>query len=150
MKIIYELACEWLGTSYLSDETGMSIRKHILDPDMRSDRWGKYSFRGTIEFYDIENDQRPFLYWKDDPHSHIAYSFKTEQEISVCVRIFKSFWGAFLVTGSPEIYPDYLNKFLSIDPVSGKMRDYSLSEEIRSMSPSISFWRLIGVNHPKI
>ena len=139
LKIVYELACEWLGTSYLSDETGMSIRKHILDPEMRSERLEKYSFKGIIEFYDIKNDPQQFFFWKDEPHSHIAYSFKNIQGIFVCVRIFKSFWGTFLVTGSTELYPDYQDKFLSIDPVSGKMRNYTLSEEISSMSSSISF-----------
>lgn len=126
LKIVYELACHWLGDVYLDDPTAGLLRSCILDNNLPDDWVSCYPIRETIDF---SSDVLLYPFWADEPHSHIAFLMNNDDYISAYVRIFETIEGHVIVSEGANRYPNFKGMFLSNNPVKGDVREVALSAE---------------------
>jgi len=127
LKIAYELAWLWLGEAYLDDPTARTIRRVLagkLD-------WETSQLRGTTEFGTAFPAVR---FWASDKTSHLAFSMMTGGRVGICIRVFQAASAVVSVSENPERYSSdprgtENSRFISIDPVTGAMRQTSLVDE---------------------
>jgi len=131
LKIAYELACHWLGDTYLDDPMGRIIRERVLDPSFTENWFKKYPIHGKIQLY---NPKSPILnLWKEDKTSHIGCLIDSHDgRLSCYVRIFQDFEALVYLTENASDYSefDYMGMFLAIDPIRRTFRETKWSEEI--------------------
>ena len=131
-KIVYELACTWIGEEYIHDPTANLIRRRMFDTAPPNELQGKYLINGWIK---LLRDERPI--WMDDSQSHVAILDKSrEGKITAYVRIFNIFEGLIVVSHEAYRYPDFQPRFLCIKPETGECLLASLSEAISRCSKS--------------
>ena len=132
-KIAYELACLWLGESYLEDPMAAKLRDFILGKKEGE----KAELRGMVEF----GAGNPALhFWVEEKNYHIAYSFIVGSDhMAVILRVFDIFSAVVFVTEIANRYADgqfdpRVVRLVHIDPVAGVTRHSSLIEEIERLS----------------
>ena len=130
LKIAYELAYYWLGTSYLNDPLATSIRSAIMD---RSDpsNWGaKYKIRGNIGMF-----QGAILpVGTTLQTSHIAFLNQSQNILACYVRIFTVFEGIIAVTENAHLYQTITDSFIEINSVTGSKKESSLVDGLAYLS----------------
>jgi hypothetical protein len=131
IKIAYELACHWLGDSYLDDPISSVIRERVLDPTFEEDWFEKYPIQGTIQLY---NPKSPlFNYWKDDETSHIGCLINSfDGKLGCYIRIFQDYEALVCITENASNYPEFDNMgmFLAVDPINKSFRETKWTDEI--------------------
>jgi hypothetical protein len=132
IKIAYELAFLWLGESYLDDPEAAELRAAIRKPDPASTN-GLAAFVGEAE------NCGAFSLWSADTTSHLAFAFAGNEGIAIAVRVFDAHAAFVWVTKDAARYLTGQNagekmRFLAIDPVSGKMTDTPIIDEMRRMA----------------
>lgn len=120
-KIIYELACLWLGDAYLNDPVASSLRNFILS--------GKEEqIAGQILF---GGNESPLSLWQSERKAHIAMGSQQGEAFFVAVRIFDAVCGTLCVTHAVSKYPMIPDgHFLLIDLMGGTSRTSTLNEEL--------------------
>jgi len=131
LKIAYELAHYWLGQNYFDDSTGEIIRECILDNNLSGDFSSQYPIKGSI---DPIGEKARFNFWDDEPKNHIAFMIVDRNEIFCYLRIFSVFEGIIQVSVDANNYPDFKGKFISINPISGVIRESTYLEEINRVT----------------
>jgi hypothetical protein len=129
IKIAYELAFLWLGESYLDDESAAELRSAICEPKPAStDHLDAYV--GDADACDA------FKLWSSDKTHHLACStVPGDRGIAIAVRVFDIHAAVVSVTKDAGRYlagSDARTKlrFLSIEPVSGEMRNTPFMDEM--------------------
>lgn len=129
LKIAYELACLWLGDTYLDDPMAAQLRDVILDrvPGEAS------GIRGTMT---LGTELAALSPWSSDKNGHIAFSLKTGNTVAIALRLFDIFYGVVPVTadGSRYVSDDGELKFIHMNPETGHMRQSSLLDEFARLS----------------
>lgn len=126
LKIAYELSCHWLGDEYLKDSDGEPIRTCLLD-DSSTIHWSfKYSIPGVIK---LANDCPTFQFWKGN-RAHIGFLMRDRENLVMGIRIFDWIEGKILVSRQAGNYAGFQDMFVSNDPISGKVRETPLAEEL--------------------
>jgi hypothetical protein len=127
VKIVYELACVWLGDSYLDDPTAEKLRALMLDVDLPFDVSSKYTINGTIRFA-----ARPLLlpFWEHERTNLISFAMAQNGAIAVYVSVLGALEAMVQVTANAAAYPSFQSHFVSIDPVTGATRSTSFEEEV--------------------
>jgi hypothetical protein len=127
LKIAYELACHWLGPTYLSDPSAGLLRDCIMDKAKGVDWATKYPIRSSV---DITGEQPIFPFWQREAHSHIGFIAPGAEDLTCYVRIFQVFEGLVCVSTEGARYPGFRGGFIAIDPVAGADRQSSYVDEI--------------------
>lgn len=127
LKIAYELAHYWLGDKYFDDTNGEIIRQCILDNNLSEDFSSQYPIKGSI---DLIGEKSRFNFWDNEPKNHIAFMNVDGNQIYCYVRIFSVFEGIIQISIEAENYPEFKGKFISINPVSGGIRESDYIEEM--------------------
>lgn len=136
-KIVYELACLWLGDSYLDDPIGAKLRDYVLS-DSRDD------IRGLIELGLVSPLD---TLWTTDAHAHIAFMSGDGQSICLGIRLFDAISGVLVLTDEPSRYPQAgEGLFVHCDPITGEKREASLSHELGRIVQSGSVPACINVS----
>jgi HNH endonuclease len=126
-KIVYELACMWLGDSYLDDPFAEMFRNSILKGKLEK-------IPGRIE---LSGDVPPLTLWRAAPNAHIALAHQQGVNIAIGVRVFDSISGALMVTNDARKYPSLKDgRFVLIGLSGGGSRSRTLVEEIICLSQS--------------
>lgn len=114
-KIIYELACEWLGSSYLQDPCGEKLLRFVLDPSLVSPP-EENIVRGKICIVNEPSIDDPI-----DPQEckHSAKLCLQEDVLVLDVSIFNVFRGAIIVSETPSLYHPFHVKRIELDPLQG-------------------------------
>lgn len=120
-KICYELACIWLGDTYLNDPVAAQLRNFILNGEGTE-------IRGDV-FLNGKHDALRF--WEREPSAHIAYCMNVGDNAAIAVRIFDAISGLIHVTSNAAQYPALLDgRFVLNDPATGALRESTLPEEL--------------------
>lgn len=127
LKIAYELAFLWLGEEYLDDLDAVALRTAICSADPTS--------TNALPAYVGDEGCDAFKFWSQDKRHHLAYGFAATDGIAIAVRIFDAHAAVVWVTKDADKYlggsdPWVKLRFLAIEPVSGKMRDTPVLEEL--------------------
>lgn len=132
MKIVYELACTWLGDDYADDPTAARLREFIFDGDLPFDPSKKHRIKGTMRFAPA----KPFLpFWPDErAHLQAYMALNGKGPTGICVSVLGVLDATIRVT---ETTYDGPGRFISIDPESAAKRESSFAEEVD---------RLLGVD----
>lgn len=130
LKIAYELAYYWLGEKYLEDNTGMIIRNCMLDEKLTAEFYKKYPIKGRIE---PTGGYSMLPVWDDEPNTHIAFLKKANGKITCFVKVFSIFEGMITVSDNASNYPEFEDRFISINPQTGVIRESSFLEEVRRL-----------------
>lgn len=130
LKIVYELAWDWIGDAYLNDTNAELMRQCIFDKELAGDWSQKYPIRGDIGF--VGNQARLNM-WLNEPNSHIALMIRERNRIGCYVRVFNVIDGIISVTENANLYPRFEGEFLSIDTVTGNMRRSTFIEEAKRL-----------------
>ncbi|MGG0656448.1 HNH endonuclease [Rummeliibacillus pycnus] len=122
LKIAYELAHYWIGEDYFKDSTGNMIKNCFLDNELPFEFYERYPIKGKIE---IRNKENPIVQdlWPEEPHNHIAFMIKEGEQINCFIRIFSVFEAMIRISEHASNYPHFKENFISINPVSGDIRD---------------------------
>ncbi|MFZ5894770.1 MAG: HNH endonuclease [Myxococcota bacterium] len=125
MKIVYELACEWLGDRYVDVPTAVILREFIFDEDLPFDASEKYSVRGTMRIA----PRTPFLpFWPNEgDHLRAFMASNGQVATAICVSVLGMMDASIRVTD--EIY-EGPGRFISIDPANRAKRDSTFDEEV--------------------
>lgn len=126
-KIAYELACYWLGETYVNDSSAGVLRAWIFDNGNPDDWATKYKIHGTIGFI---NGATQYPFWEDESKSHLGLLMRSGNSICAYVRIFEVIEGTIGISEAPDLYPQFSAMFVAIDPRTGKKRESLLTEEI--------------------
>ena len=130
LKIAYELACYWLGTSYLKDPIGQKIRQALKDQKDLNQWEGVTDLRWKI---DLIATASTIPYWDNKPASHVAFLIPSHQGLTVYVRIFKAFEGILEISQTPERYRVEEGKFIEMDTKSDEMKQSTLFQQLASL-----------------
>jgi HNH endonuclease len=124
-KIIYELACLWLGDAYLDDPVAQMLRNVILS-GTEEKIVGQILFDGAVPCLSL---------WKGEPKAHIAFGRQQGEAFMIAVRIFDVASGVLCVTNTASKYPSITDgHFLLIDLTGGSSRSSSLNDEVIRMT----------------
>lgn len=128
MKIVYELACVWLGDVYLDDPVAVRLREFILDKDLPFDPSRKHPIRGTIRFAPA----KPFLpFWPDEKaHLQACMALNGQGPTGICVSVLGVMDAIIRVT--EKVY-DGPGQFISIDPRNGVKRESTFTSEVERL-----------------
>jgi hypothetical protein len=135
MKIAYELAFLWLGESYLDDPSAVELRAAICAPDVAS----------TDEIPGYVGDAGgcdAFKHWTEDKNHHIAFAMVGNGGIGLAIRVFDIYAAIVWITKDAARYLtggdlNSVLRFLSIEPVSGKIRNVPFNEELARIAIAI-------------
>ena len=128
-KIIYELACNWLGNQYLEDEIAIVLRKVILDDALWvTNDWSAIGLEGNIDFY--SPTENIWKFWEDNKIFHLAFNKIIDGKMVISVRIFNVFSATIVVTNSAYKYFPVKEYFISIDPETRKLMESTFDEVI--------------------
>ena len=124
-KIAYELACIWLGDSYLDDPIAQPLREFILE--------GKdVAIPGAIQLNGITP---PLNLWQSEPEAHIAVALHQDGNIAIGIRVFDCMSGIVFVTSGERSYPSLKDGcFLLMDLIGTASRDSTLTDEVIRIS----------------
>ena len=119
-KIGYELACIWLGDTYLNDPAAQPIRDFILT--------GKEAaIHGKIQ---LGGNMPPLSLWQSEPNAHVGLALQQGDNITIGIRIFDAVSGAVIVTNAARSYPNLRDgRFVLIDLVGSASRNTTLTDE---------------------
>lgn len=128
MKIVYELACVWLGDAYLDDPIASRLRQFILDEDLPFDPSKKHPIRGTIRFAPAA----PFLpFWPEEREHLQAYmALNGQGPTGIGVSVLGVMDAMIQVTEKIHEGP---GQFISIDPRHGAKRESTLADEVERL-----------------
>ena len=130
LKIAYELACYWLGTSYLKDPIGQKIRQALKDQrDLR--QWEEVT--GLRWKIDLIATASTIPYWDNKPASHVAFLIPSHQGLTIYVRIFKAFEGILEISQTPKRYQVGGGKFIEMDTKSDELKQSTLFQQLASL-----------------
>lgn len=133
LKVVYELACIWLGYAYLDDPTAGVLRNVIL---------GRTPLDGSaVEGEVTIGAEHPALrFWAAEPNSLVAYAFPlADGRLTVSLKVFGSVSGSILITERARAYvhgefdPERV-RLVHIDAAKGVMRHTSLLDEFKRIS----------------
>lgn len=128
MKIVYELACTWLGDKYADESAAATLREFIFDTELPFDPSEKYAIPGKMTFL----SEQPLLpFWQDARDHLTACSIDNGNTIGIYVSVLGVLEAMVCVTTEPERYRDAGNRFVTIDPRTGVRRESSFEEEVR-------------------
>jgi hypothetical protein len=96
IKIAYELAYRFLGTSYLDDPVARNLRDILVLDDIDEDTFKQHPVRGTIE---LAANKQDFAFL-DDPNSLYGALLHINGILICVVKIFDVFQGKIVVTES--------------------------------------------------
>lgn len=126
LKIAYELACTWLGDTYLGDPMAEVIRDAVL---------GRMGMEGSgvkgRTLLGLKGSA--LLPWAAHPDSHIAFTSTVQGCILVSLKVFDTFSASFVVSERAALYgmdtdnPD-LHRFLRIDTRTRGKEETTLAE----------------------
>jgi hypothetical protein len=120
-KIVYELACIWLGDSYLDDPMAKQFRGVIL-------KGNEEQISGRIQF---GGDLPPLSLWRNEPKAHIALAQQQGELFAISVRVFDAISAGVIVTkGARKYSPPVDGHFIFMDLVGGASRSGALAEEL--------------------
>jgi hypothetical protein len=120
-KIVYELACIWLGDNYLDDPTAKQLRNVILKGD-------EESISGRIQ---LDGNLPPLHLWQDEPKAHVAFGQRQGDNFVIAVRIFDAISAVLIATKKASIYPiSAEGRFLLIDLVGPNSRKGTFAAEL--------------------
>jgi hypothetical protein len=124
-KVVYELACFWLGDAYLDDPVAKMFRNNIVSGT-------EEKIEGRILF---DGAAPPLSLWKSEPKAHIAMGSQQCEAFWIAVRIFDAVSGVLCVTHKASKYPSLTKgHFLLIDLTGGSSRSSTLNDEIIRMN----------------
>ena len=135
-KIAYELAFLWLGESYLDDPSAAELRAAVCNVDPAStDQLPMWA--GDSESCEA------FRFWSSNQNHHIAYAFAAADGIAVAVRVFNIHAAIVWVTKDSARYLSDSDattrlRFLSIEPITRKMRNTSVMDEFLRVAQAIT------------
>jgi hypothetical protein len=115
MKIVYELACLWLGPNYVDDEAAPVLRGFIWDKELQLNCAAQYPIRGTMQL----TGEEPLLPFWPNRTELLAASLTVDDTIAIYVRVLGVFEAMVRVAADPSRYPAYEDRFLCTDPKSG-------------------------------
>ena len=146
IKIVYEMACTWLGETYTRDGMASTLRHCMWDKKLNGDWSAQYPIRGQLGAFNKIAPLLPFL--ADRPNQHIVLLSRAQGRIGAYVRIFEVFDGMVEVTKNADQYPSFIPQFLAIDPVSGRCDKSTVDEEIARLAISMGglVWGPTGEN----
>jgi len=132
LKIAYELACLWLGETYLDDPMAANLRNCIFG---RLTEKGS-GIKGKIFMDDAASVFQP---WFSGKNCHLAYSMVARNGICVALKVFDAFSAVITVTDDKARYlsNDYdpaAIRFIHIDTESGAMRQSSFIDEVERLA----------------
>ena len=120
-KIIYELACHWLGDAYLDDPVASLFRNVILSGT-------EEKITGQIR---LSGNEPPLSLWQGEPKAHIAMGSQQGDAGWIAVRVFDAVSGVLCVTKTASKYPSFIEgRFLLMDLAGAASRSSTLNEEI--------------------
>jgi hypothetical protein len=134
-KIAYEMACTWLGESYMDDEQAIIIRKAMLDESLEVDFYNKHKISGTVQF--VAGSQKIFPWWFDGSKSHLCVMKINGDAVIIYIRIFEIIECVVVVSNTQKNYADAKEMFLSINPQHGVVRECLLSAEFTRLSKTM-------------
>lgn len=126
LKIAYELACTWLGDTYLDDPIAEVIRDAVLG---RSEMNG-----GGVKGKAVLGvDGTALRLWAAEPDTHVAFTSTVQGCVVVSLKVFDTFSASFVVSERAALYgldtdnPE-LHRFLRIDTRTRTREDTTLAE----------------------
>lgn len=123
-KIIYELACIWLGDAYLDDPVAKLFRNVILSGT-------EEEIAGQIR---LSGNERPLSLWQSEPRAHVTVGSQQGEDFRIAVRIFDAASGILRVTSTASKYGALTSgRFLLIDLTGASSRSGSLNDELMRM-----------------
>jgi HNH endonuclease len=125
MKIVYELACVWLGDDYLDDPAASELRRFTLDTALTFDA-SSYAIHGTMKFAG-----QPLLmpFWEDERTNLIAAGIAQGSTLGIYVNVLGALEALIQVTDSMAEYPNFKSHFVLMDPRTGATRESSFEQE---------------------
>lgn len=136
MKIVYELACYWLGDAYLDDPIAGTLRAFTLDTCLPIDSETKYLVRGTMRM----GPKEPLMpFWRTERDHLIASAIGIGTSLMIYVSVLGVLESCVRVTDNLGRYSAFQARFISIDPVSGRRRDSTFEEEAARIGTSVEW-----------
>jgi HNH endonuclease len=124
-KIIYELACMWLGDDYIGDNIGTQLRHFVLDGTPTQ-------VPALIEF---RNDVPALSLWQNEPKAHIALAMQQHEDVVIAIRVFNAISAVVIVTkNAKRLRTIEGGRFLLIGLARNRSRRSTLDEEILRMT----------------
>jgi hypothetical protein len=126
-KIIYELACLWLGERYPEDPQAKMIREFIFDDNLPLDPSTKYSLHGTMRMAPKD----PLLpFWPAERDHLMAFMIRYPDSVGIAASVLGVLDASVIVTNDPRAYEHSPQRFVSIDPRTGIRRQSTFEEEV--------------------
>ncbi len=114
-KIAYELACEWLGASYLNDPVGEKLRRFVREASFTTPP-EENAINGTVKLERIPFQEGPLSHL---PYSHMARICYSDEGLVGEVSVFNVIRGCITVSADAKAYRLFIPLRLDIDPTTG-------------------------------
>jgi hypothetical protein len=125
MKIVYELACYWIGESYVDDPMAGLLRQFTFDESLPFDPSQRYPIRGTMRM----SPKEPFMPFWPDERDHLIALMLNRGDLGIHVSVLGVLDACVAITDSPEKYAHCEQRFISIDPRTGLTRESTFEKE---------------------
>ncbi|ACC85454.1 HNH endonuclease [Nostoc punctiforme] len=133
IKIAYELAYYYLGSTYLNDEMGELLRLTIKDKSPEGKQLTKYPIDAFIEI----SGTMLFPYFKNEHEHHIAIIKRHKDCLKCYISIFDVFQSIITVSNDANLYQNFKDKFIAINAKTRKSRQLELEEELLRIANEI-------------
>lgn len=127
LKIAYELAHYWLGEDYFDDPIAVYLINCVRDNNLPVNLTEKYPIKANIGLVGKDESN---LFQKISPNHHVAIMLKDKNVINCYIKIFNVYEGRVQVSIDAERYSDFVNRFISIDPVTGSLEETNFVDKI--------------------
>ncbi|MCF8568213.1 hypothetical protein LLE49_26170 [Alicyclobacillus tolerans] len=132
LKIIYELACYWLGSVYVqTDDTAKLLRECVWD---KAESIANYEIRGQIG--NAQGSPIGAMFSKATD-MHIGCLVQSGNDLAIYVRVFNTFEGTVAVSSHASNFvksQDTLLRAVVIDPVKGDIHEGDFLEIMRKFT----------------
>ncbi|WP_203341317.1 HNH endonuclease [Planococcus beijingensis] len=128
LKIAYELSHYWIGENYFNDPNGEIIRKILIAKnftDAKINKIGSINEGISLDLYKRLKQGGDF---------HMAVLIKDGNKIYCEIQIFDCMEGTIIVSNNAERYPDFVNRFISINPVTGEKLESTLTDAFKRLA----------------
>jgi hypothetical protein len=130
MKIAYELAWRWLGDSYVDNPVAVRLRAFISDPEVTIDSLNKHKIRAKMH---LAPPKSLVDYWPEERDHLVAFTVRSGGLLYITVSVLGAVSGTVALTSSLGEFAECETRFISINPLSGVIRESSFEDEVHSL-----------------
>ena len=99
----------------------------MLDDDLTEDFSSTYPIKGKIDLID---EKAMFNFQDEESKNHLAFMNADGDKIYCYLKVFNVFEAIVKISNDAKKYPDFKGNFISINPLSGVIKESSYLEAI--------------------